>query len=196
MSTSEQYFHELAARLKRLPPEEREAALDFYREFAQESGLTDAAMLTERFGPPRALASKILAESAVKTADSARKGGVGRAVAIALAALFTLPVTFPVAIAVILLLLVLAILVLAAGSGLAVTLYVLGRVGIELLLHSFTSLVPLTAAMWMKLLGAGLILAGGAAGVLGLIVWLVRNLLKKLTVLISKTVERSNHHAS
>lgn len=196
MSTSEQYFHELAACLKRLPPEEREAALEFYREYARESGLTDAVMLTDRFGPPRALASKILAETAVKTADSPRKGSVGKAVAIALAALFTLPVTFPVLIAVIFTLLVLACMVLAAGSGLAVTLYVLGQVGIELLFHSFTSLAPLTAAMWMKLLGAGLILAGSAAGVLGLIVWLVRNLLKKLTVLISKAVERSNHHAS
>ena len=34
MSTSEQYFRELAAGLKRLPNEEREEVLRFYQEFA------------------------------------------------------------------------------------------------------------------------------------------------------------------
>ena len=75
MSTSEQYFRELAACLKRLPKEEREEVLRFYQEFAQESGKKKKKKLTEHFGTPRVLVSKILAESAVKTAGSPRRGG-------------------------------------------------------------------------------------------------------------------------
>ena len=49
--------------------------------------------------------------------------------------------------------------------------------------------------MWLKTLGASLILLGTAAAVLGLIAWLAPKLMQKLTLFISKTVERSNHHA-
>ena len=195
MSTSEQYFRELAACLKRLPNEEREEVLRFYQEFAQESSLDSAEKLTEHFGAPRVLASKILAESAVKTAGSPRRGGAGRALVIALAALFSLPVTLPAVLAIVILLFVLAVLALAFCLALVTAVAAAGRAGVELLFHSFSFLAPFTAGMWLKTLGASLILLGTAAAVLGLIAWLAPKLMQKLTLFISKTVERSNHHA-
>ena len=38
--TSERYFSELAAQLGRLPASEREEALRFHREYAQEAGFS------------------------------------------------------------------------------------------------------------------------------------------------------------
>ena len=47
--TSERYFSELAAQLGRLPIQEREEALRFHQEYAQEAGFTTY----QELGPPR-----------------------------------------------------------------------------------------------------------------------------------------------
>ena len=50
--TSERYFSELAAQLGRLPVQEREEALRFHREYAQEAGFTTYQELEDLSGMP------------------------------------------------------------------------------------------------------------------------------------------------
>ena len=72
--TSERYFSELAAQLGRLPVQEREEALRFHREYAQEAGFTTYQELEECFGSPKVLASRLYAESAVKVSGERSRG--------------------------------------------------------------------------------------------------------------------------
>ena len=51
--TSERYFSELAAQLGRLPAQEREEALRFHREYAQEAGFPPIRSWRRASGPPR-----------------------------------------------------------------------------------------------------------------------------------------------
>lgn len=60
MQTWEEYFAALEGCLARLPAAEREETLTYYREYAQEGGLLDGEQLREHFGPPEALAARIL----------------------------------------------------------------------------------------------------------------------------------------
>lgn len=66
MRTAEEYFAELARCLQSLPAAEREETLTYYREYAQEGGLLDAEQLREHFGPPSALAARILEDGTGK----------------------------------------------------------------------------------------------------------------------------------
>lgn len=75
--TSERYFSELAAQLSRLPAQEREEALRFHREYAQEAGFTTYQELEACFGTPKALASRLYAESAVKASEEKGPGKPG-----------------------------------------------------------------------------------------------------------------------
>lgn len=75
MHTAEEYFAALADCLKEMPAAEREETLTYYREYAQEGGLLDAAQLREHFGPPSALAARILEDAAGKRANAQAPAG-------------------------------------------------------------------------------------------------------------------------
>lgn len=75
MHTAEEYFAALVDCLKEMPAAEREETLTYYREYAQEGGLLDAAQLREHFGPPSALAARILEDAAGKRANAQAPAG-------------------------------------------------------------------------------------------------------------------------
>ena len=60
--TVDQYFEELSAGLDRLDAAAREDIVDYYREYAQEAGLSSYEQLREHFGTPRALCDSLCAE--------------------------------------------------------------------------------------------------------------------------------------
>ena len=64
MMTAQQYFEELSAGLDRLDASAREDILSYYREYAQEAGLSSYEQLSEHFGAPRALCDSLCAELA------------------------------------------------------------------------------------------------------------------------------------
>lgn len=66
MQTVEEYFAALEEHLKQMPAEDRAEIIRYYREYAQEGDLLDAGQLREHFGPPEALAARILEEGAGK----------------------------------------------------------------------------------------------------------------------------------
>lgn len=59
--TAAQYFDELVFCLNQLPAQERDEAVNFYREYAQEAGLSSYEQLVQRFGVPKILAARICA---------------------------------------------------------------------------------------------------------------------------------------
>ncbi len=73
MHTVEEYFAALEEHLKQLSAEERAEIITYYREYAQEGGLLDAEQLEEHFGPPEALAARILQDNADKRAQTTQK---------------------------------------------------------------------------------------------------------------------------
>ena len=62
MMTAQQYFEELSAGLARLDAAAREDIIAYYREYAQEAGLSSYEQLSEHFGTPRALCDSLCAE--------------------------------------------------------------------------------------------------------------------------------------
>lgn len=62
MASVEQYFSQLAACLSFLPDSERQAVLDYHREYAAEAGLETMEQLTEHFGTPQQLADRLSEE--------------------------------------------------------------------------------------------------------------------------------------
>ena len=60
--TVDQYFEELSAGLDRLDATAREDIVSYYREYAQEAGLSSYEQLREHFGTPRALCDSLCAE--------------------------------------------------------------------------------------------------------------------------------------
>lgn len=76
MHTAEEYFAALEEALRQMPAAERDEAITYYREYAQEGSLLDGEQLREHFGPPEALAARILEDNAGKhSQQNARSGG-------------------------------------------------------------------------------------------------------------------------
>jgi uncharacterized membrane protein len=60
--TREEYLNELNKALKRIPKEERENAISYYREYFEDAG--DEQEVIRELGEPKELARKILIECA------------------------------------------------------------------------------------------------------------------------------------
>lgn len=73
MHTAEEYFAALEEALRQMPAAERDETITYYREYAQEGGLLDGEQLREHFGPPEALAARILEDNAGKRSQENSK---------------------------------------------------------------------------------------------------------------------------
>lgn len=62
----DKFLTELQAKLKKLPQDEIEAALDYYREYFDEAGEENVDQVIKKLGSPSKVASHILAEYATK----------------------------------------------------------------------------------------------------------------------------------
>lgn len=188
--TSERYFSELAAQLGRLPASEREEALRFHREYAQEAGFSTYQELEDCFGPPRALASRLYAESAVKASGEKKPGNTGKALVIGLAALFSLPVTFPLALVILAVLFVILVLILAAGFSIGVTVFALGGAFVSLAAESWGYLLAFAPGLWLKFLGGAMIVLAVIILIISLILFAARRVLGWIGAGIARIAER------
>jgi len=66
--TRAEFMRELRERLARLPAEERNAALSYYEEYFDEAGPDREQEVIRELGSPASVASRILADHAVKEA--------------------------------------------------------------------------------------------------------------------------------
>jgi uncharacterized membrane protein len=99
---SKEYIRELERRLKKVPEEEKDDAIAYYREYFAEAGPELEQEIIERLGSPGFVAAGIKTDVAMRSLDEgapkAKKGL--SAIWIALLGVFALPVALPVAAAV------------------------------------------------------------------------------------------------
>ncbi|TQQ84874.1 DUF1700 domain-containing protein [Peptacetobacter hominis] len=183
--TNNKYFNELARHLHKLNDEDREEALNFYREYAEDAGIIEYEELTDRFGNPKNLSSKIYAESAKKTLDKDDKD-ISKAFIIGIIAICSLPVSLPI----IGILIGTLITIIALIFAILMIILVFSKVSVSMFVESFSYLVNFNPALWMKTFGGSLILISVTVLLICMFVPFFRFLLKKITIKISNFVER------
>lgn len=191
--TIDNYLKELSSSLKNLPKKDREEILDFYREFAEDGNMKSYEEMVERFGTPQSLSSKIYADSAIKTINSNKKenGYIGKAFIIGMAALFSLPFTFPIAVATLAIVFALLVIIITVLFSFGIVWLVLTKVAIVLFINSFIFLNPFVPGIWLKYFGASLFLFGIVIAIISGTIFVINWILKKITILVSKIVKRS-----
>lgn len=98
----EAYLKKLKGKLKKLPMEEVDAALDYYREYFEEAGEENTEQVIRKLGSPSQVASQILADYAVKGIESnpnSTKKGIS-AIWFILLAILAAPIALPLLITV------------------------------------------------------------------------------------------------
>ncbi len=172
--TRKEFMEELAARLGRLPQAEREAALAYYEEYFDEAGPEKEYEVIRELGSPQAVASRILADYAIKVARAApHNPGKGfSAIWFVLLAILAAPIALPLVFA--LMGGAIAVVATVFAVGVAAVGLIIG--GIALFFGGFTSLFATPAAALVLfgiaflLWGAGKLvfeLMGAVLGLLG-----------------------------
>ncbi len=156
----EKYLSELEHYLSRMPDEERQSAMDYYREYTAELE-ANGEDIVSKLGNPRELAGSIIGEQALMDIDNQEGGVRGRIGGfwLAVLAIFALPIGLPLAIAVAAVAFALLIVIFAVVFALAVTVAAVGAVGIVSVLASFVLWItaPATGAFFA---GVGLFMTG------------------------------------
>ena len=138
----EGFIKELDKRLKYIPGEDREDAIEYYTELISDMGLDEAQDITERLGSPKECAKKILDECTQKHVDEYEENktvkGHATVVWLTIIGVLSLPVSLPLAVAVIVIALALVIVAFSVILSLAVAAVAL----------VFSGLVALIA-MWL-----------------------------------------------
>lgn len=99
--TRAEYMNCLAGKLKRLPKEDFDQAMEYFQEYFEEAGAENEEMAIEDLGAPEIAADNIIMNLAVKNAEEPEKGikkGLS-AVWIGVLALFAAPIGVPMALA-------------------------------------------------------------------------------------------------
>ncbi len=155
--TRSEWMSDLRERLSHLPQEEREAALSYYEEYFDEAGADREQAVMNELGSPAAVASRILADHAVKAArqapNSPRKGL--SALWFVLLAVFAAPLALPAFFG--LLGIVIAVIASIFAIGVAAVALMVGGIGLF-----FGGIVGLftTPASALVLFGAAFLLWG------------------------------------
>lgn len=187
----DQYFDELYACLKRLPADEREDAVSFYKEYAIEGKLTEYNQMKEYFGEPHSLAAQIYAESATKqvTQEQSKKTPPLKGLTLAVAGICVLPFSFPILIVVLSVGFALLISFLAIIFSIGVTVITLGGTGIALFLKSFSFLIPFAPILWLKTFGGSLILISMTCLISFLLFFVVKHIIRFVTIALTKVIK-------
>ena len=190
--TSDNYFDKLYACLNKLPIGEREEAVSFYKEYAEEGNLTEYQQIEERFGTPQSLAAQIYADSATKcvTHQTGEKNHIWKGFSLAVIGICTLPFSFPALMIALSIGIAALVSILAIVFSMGVTLVALGGTGIALFVKSFSFLVPFAPILWLKTLGGALILISIALLIIILLFFAAKFIIKFITVGISKTIRK------
>jgi uncharacterized membrane protein len=175
--TRKQFMEELRDRLSRLPASERDAALAYYEEYFDEAGSDREQEVIRELGSPASVASRILADYAVKEARDApfnpRKGF--SAFWAVLLAIFAAPLAIPAVIAIIGIIIAILATVVAVGAA-AIALFV---GGIAVFAGGFLGLFSMPASA-LILFGVAFIL-WGAGKIIFVIIGAVLSLLGRFT---------------
>ena len=164
-----EFIDELKKKLRKLPYDEIKEAVDYYEGYFDDAGEENEQATLDELGSPSAVASQIIANFAVKEADSGETSSKKswRTTWLVILALFASPIAIPIALSVGIVALSLVITFsaviisfFATGAALAIGGVVSIIAGFLVVFQSFAST--------MLYVGAGLVLMGvGAAIIIG-----------------------------
>lgn len=180
-----QFLSHLRKKLKRIPPEDINDALEYYEEYLEDAGPENEENVIAAWGSPDAVASQILADYAVKKMGENPSACRGLStIWLVLLAVFASPIAIPVAAVIIIMVLVLvavAWIVVACVYAAAVSTAAAGAVmfitGICLVFNSLP-----TAVFYI---GAGLFAAGAGTAIFVCAVWLSKKTISVIAMAFS-----------
>ncbi len=121
------YMRSLQDRLSKLPREDREMAMEYFREYFDEAGPENETQAIEDLGTPKEAAEQIIMNMAVKNSEeiSGKSEGAGvkrsfRAVWIGILAVFAAPIALPLALAAVVVVISVGIAVVSVLASLVV----------------------------------------------------------------------------
>jgi len=164
-----EFIEELKKKLRKLPFDEIKEAIEYYEGYFDDAGEENEQAVLDELGTPSAVASQIIANFAIKEADSDKKSSKKswRTTWLVILALFASPIAIPIALSVG----VIALSIIITLSAVLFSFFVTGAAlvisgiacviaGLLVIFQSFSTTLLYT--------GAGLMLLGiGAAIVLG-----------------------------
>jgi uncharacterized membrane protein len=190
MSKAE-FFTRLREGLKRLPSEEIENAVRYYAEYFSDAGEENEAKILEELNSPEAIASQIIADYAIKSAEQAptkskAKKGIS-AIWFVLLAIFASPIALPIALAIAAV--VFAIIVVIFALIFAFFMIVLAAFlsGIFIIICGL-SIIPQDIATSVFFIGIGAISFGLSIFVLLPLVYFTRKIFGGLAKLINNKI--------
>jgi uncharacterized membrane protein len=181
------FMEELKRRLKHLPKDDREDALNYYAEYLEEMGVDEMEDVTQRIGSPKEVARELLCDCTQKRMDEQKEhGGVknsAKLVWLIILGIWASPIAIPMAFVVLVLLFAVLVVLLSV-------LFAIGCTGLALL---FSGVFVFLAVLWavglaQKLVCAGVALVLCAVGVLLIIavVWLAERMVRGIAVIFRK----------
>lgn len=175
-NNNEKFLADLKKRLRALPKEEREAALNYYSEYLEEGSVEELGSVDE-------VARQILEQCAVNSLESTDKKGGLKTLWIVLLSVFAAPIALPLLLALAIVILALLIVFAAVVFAIAVSggaVFLGGVVSFALcfvaLPHSFVNGLML-AGSGLTMIGVGILLLIGSWCIAKAVVWVAARLL-------------------
>ncbi|MDF2594151.1 MAG: hypothetical protein K0R69_492 [Clostridia bacterium] len=148
-----EFIGELRNRLKRLPEEEQQEAINYYEEYFDEAAIGYDPINLNEIGRPAVIASEILAQTAVRHVEAYPKSPKSNASAIGLiiVAILGAPIALPLALALVAVVCALIAAIGAVVLALCLTIVALGVSGVAMLVVGFIKLAvePATGVVFM-----------------------------------------------
>jgi uncharacterized membrane protein len=188
----EAYLNQLEKYLKRLPREEFEQAMDYFREHFEDAGEAHEAAVIEELGSPREAAAELLGNLLAKQTEQKGKQNQifqGKSIKLTVLALLAAPIGIPLFAAGILTLLsgILAGICVLAGAACAVAGGVL--IGGKLLIRGILA-APYSISGFLFITGSGILLFGLAI-LVGVGLWKLSRLMERgLMALVKKILRK------
>lgn len=104
----EKFMLDLEKKLKKIPKEEKENALDYYQEYFDEAGEENEEKILKELGSPSKIASEIIANFIVKEAATRKEEDLKHSISIVWLVVLTIlasPIALPIALTIIMLIL-------------------------------------------------------------------------------------------
>mgnify|MGYP000931449696 FL=1 len=186
----EQFLKELRNRLKRLPPDDVNDALEYYEEYLDEAGPEKEAETISAWGTPAQVASQILADYVVKQGNGTptAKKGLSTAWTVALA-ICASPVAVPLAAAAVCVMIALVVAVAAVILSIGACAAALAAGGVVCVIAGLSVTFQSFPTM-LFFVGIGLLCAGAGIALFLFTVWLGKKGFFWIAKLFSKILPR------
>ncbi len=161
--TKREFLDQLNRKLFKLPKEEREKAMEYYREYFEESGEENEQKTIAELGSPANIASQLIANYAINDSTAKKSKGLG-VIWTVLLAIFASPIALPIALAFACVIIALVIALLCMMFAFFVTGIALAVSGLGVAVLSFSLLYSMPSML--VALGGGLLLLGFGGAIL------------------------------